>query len=94
MEIALSIPDYHLLNRISLDWHEQFKDYQYVREAIERILGINSLARIYFGQEFCERALPNPEQLGVLIDESQKRNYGFTLVTPFLTAALQPEEYA
>lgn len=44
-------------------------------------------SRLYFGNEFCERLLPDAETLKRAIKLTDKSRIGFTLVTPFLTEA-------
>lgn len=43
--------------------------------------------RLYFGNEFCERLLPNVETLKRALDLSDRSQVSFSLVTPFLTEA-------
>lgn len=41
--------------------------------------------RIYFGQEFCERLLPSPEDLERAIDFTRENRLQFTFTTPYVT---------
>jgi len=41
--------------------------------------------RIYFGHETCEKLLPTFDEIGGLLEISEKRGLGLTFVTPFLT---------
>lgn len=41
--------------------------------------------RIYFGHETCEKLLPEFNEIGKLVELSEKRNLELTFVTPFLT---------
>ncbi|MBS7640279.1 hypothetical protein KEJ12_01320 [Candidatus Bathyarchaeota archaeon] len=54
---------------------------------IENILRIDTkfYQRIYFGQEFCERLLPSPEDLKRAIDFARENKLQFTLITPYVT---------
>lgn len=42
-------------------------------------------ARIYFGQEFCERLLPSQDDLEKVCAFSERENVHLTLVTPYVT---------
>lgn len=42
-------------------------------------------SRLYFGQEFCQRLLPGVETLRAAIEQAQRRSWGFSLVTPYVT---------
>ncbi|RJQ40968.1 MAG: hypothetical protein C4555_00595 [Dehalococcoidia bacterium] len=44
-------------------------------------------SRLYFGQEFCERLLPDVSQLEQALDFAGEYGLGFTLVTPYVTEA-------
>lgn len=45
----------------------------------------SSYQRIYFGSEFCQNLIPEPEELKSALDYCQKNNKGFTFVTPILS---------
>jgi len=47
----------------------------------------DDFTRLYFGQEFCERLLPEESQLASAIALADERNLDFTLVTPYVTCA-------
>jgi len=42
-------------------------------------------SRLYFGQEFCERLLPLPNELSKAVSCAKDTKIGFTLVTPYVT---------
>ncbi len=42
-------------------------------------------SRLYFGQEFCERLLPSPQDLEQAVQFTLQRGLGFTFVTPYVT---------
>lgn len=44
-----------------------------------------SFPRLYFGNEFCERLLPNSEELITALEFVRERGIEFTLVTPYVT---------
>jgi hypothetical protein len=43
--------------------------------------------RLYFGQEFCERLLPDRRQIDEVTAFAARRNLAFTFVTPYVTNA-------
>lgn len=51
---------------------------------IEKIHGL-ILSRIYFGTEFCEKLIPNIEDLKKVLDIIYRNNLEFTLLTPQVT---------
>lgn len=85
MELALGIPDFYTLNLLSQEWDELFLQYSYVRNSLENIAEVNKVSRVYFGQEFCERALPDPEQLSHAFKVCRNKGVSFSLATPYLT---------
>jgi len=46
---------------------------------------IHDVTRLYFGQEFCERLLPDQHQLAEALRFAHERCLEFTLVTPYVT---------
>lgn len=85
MELVLSIPDFYTLNLLSQEWDELFSQYSYVRNSLENIAEVNKVSRVYFGQEFCEKALPDPEQLSHAFVVCRKKGVSFSLATPYVT---------
>lgn len=81
MEWALHVPGTEGLERIGEPWSGSPER----REIIEKIFGPVKFTRIYFGQEFCQRALPGAAGLLEAIRESGRRGLDFTLVTPYIT---------
>lgn len=63
--------------------------------AVERVLYINSLEnlkyyrndfdRLYFGQEFCERLIPSPDQVREALLFARNKNLSFSFMTPYVT---------
>ena len=45
----------------------------------------SKFSRLYFGNEFCQRLIPSPQELEKAIEFTIKENLGFTFVTPFVT---------
>jgi hypothetical protein len=45
----------------------------------------DNFTRLYFGIEFCERLLPNMQQLKKVISAVKERAVGFSFVTPYVT---------
>lgn len=46
-----------------------------------------SFTRIYFGNEFCERLLPSPEEINTMLKFVLENNLAFSFVTPYVTDA-------
>lgn len=46
-----------------------------------------SFPRLYFGNEFCERLLPSPEELTSALQFTSDKSIELTLVTPYVTEA-------
>jgi len=86
MEWAITIP-----RGQALEWLEELGKEQMkgpladVREVVEERFGPWSLTRVYFGQEFCEKALPTRKELTQALEVCQKKGMHFTLVTPYVT---------
>lgn len=85
MELVLNIPDFFTLNLLSKTWDELFSQHNCVKNNLENITGVNKVSRVYFGQEFCERALPNSKQLSQAFLECQNNGVSFSLATPYVT---------
>lgn len=47
--------------------------------------GSVDFTRMYFGQEFCEKALPTPKEIQQALTLAKKKEMKFTLVTPYVT---------
>lgn len=45
----------------------------------------DDFTRLYFGQEFCERRVPSPDDLQRALERAVAGGMGFTLVTPYVT---------
>ena len=55
------------------------------RETIEELFGPVRFTRLYFGQEFCERAMPGKQDMLEAIGECERKKIAFTMVTPYVT---------
>ena len=42
-------------------------------------------ARVYYGEEFCERLIPSVEQVCEVLDQAKAAGLGLSLVTPYVT---------
>ena len=56
-----------------------------VWDAGETQFGSSDIRRLYFGQEFCEKALPTLKELDQALEMGEKKGLAFTLVTPYVT---------
>ncbi|MEM2104248.1 MAG: hypothetical protein QW717_05095 [Candidatus Bathyarchaeia archaeon] len=55
---------------------------------VEKLKSWNtSFSRIYFGNEFCERLLPSPEEVDATLKFVLENNLSFSFVTPYVTDA-------
>jgi len=86
MEWVLAVPDIKRLNIIveKSNTHvlDQLKE---VKEKFKNHLGNIAINRLYFGQEFCERALNNPREVEKAFEIAQAQEMEFTLLTPYVT---------
>ncbi|MFZ5633516.1 MAG: hypothetical protein ACOY40_11775 [Bacillota bacterium] len=86
MEWALCIPQSCYLHRIADPWRETGeRNWPDARRVIENMFGGIKFTRLYFGQEFCEKALPAAGELLESVEESKRLGMEFTLVTPYVT---------
>ncbi|MEG6511990.1 hypothetical protein V6C32_08680 [Desulforamulus ruminis] len=85
MEWALGITRGEDLHRISNPREETGStDLGGIKGAFESF-GAARLNRLYFGQEFCERAIPTPGELREAMQRAREHKLDFTLVTPYIT---------
>jgi hypothetical protein len=85
MEWALTIP-----RGQALEWLAESADLEKgplaaIWEAGEDQFGTINFTRLYFGQEFCEKALPTLKELTKAIETAEQKGMEFTLVTPYVT---------
>jgi len=86
MEWALSVPRGEALAWAVEPWGINETDpMRDVREVCEGQLGPIKFTRMYFGQEFCEKALPSPKELDEAVALAERLGINFTLVTPYVT---------
>ena len=86
MEWALAISHGHNIHYLSDPWQKTaVLDMNQLRKVIEAVAGKINFTRLYFGQEFCEKALPRPKELLLAIDKAIEYGMEFTLVTPYVT---------
>lgn len=52
---------------------------------IKSIQGIKGFQRVYYGEEFCERLLPKPNELKKILQDVRHMGKSFSLITPFST---------
>ncbi len=48
---------------------------------------LTRFSRVHFGNEFCQKLIPAPEEMTRAIDAAERFGLGFSLVTPYLTDA-------
>lgn len=94
MEWALSIPRGQAVEWTREPWGGDIPSLMAdVREVCEERFGPLKFTRMYFGQEFCEKALPSKKELSEALALTERLGLEFTLVTPYVTepglAALQ-----
>jgi len=86
IEWAIFIPRVYKLHLLEDSWIENdvFRSMR-VKEIIQKLSGQVHFTRMYFGEEFCERAIPSFQD--VQKGSEVALNYGleFTLVTPYVT---------
>ncbi|EGW41802.1 hypothetical protein [Desulfosporosinus sp. OT] len=88
MEWALSIPRGQALACIDEPWDAKGTGPGFladVREVCEGRFGSIKFTRMYFGQEFCEKALPSQKELDEALALAEQLGMNFTLVTPYVT---------
>lgn len=86
MEWALSIPRGQALGWIEEPWATKENGAMAnIREVCEGQFGSVKFTRMYFGQEFCEKALPSQEELDKALILAEQLGMEFTLVTPYVT---------
>lgn len=81
MEWALFIPRRESLHLAAEPWRKAGE----AKGIIRRLFGPVGFSRLYFGQEFCEKAIPGAEDLLEAVRESRLNKMDFTLVTPYVT---------
>ena len=42
-------------------------------------------SRLYFGNEFCQRLIPSPQEVDQVMDFAQEHHIALSLVTPYVT---------
>lgn len=57
----------------------------WVKRLFAKIKDFGSVTRLYFGNEFCQRLIPNLESVKKAMRTAEERNLKFTLVTPYVT---------
>ena len=88
MEWALSIPRGQALAWVEEPWGVKTTGPGLlvdVREVCEGQFGSIKFTRMYFGQEFCEKALPSQKELDQGLALAEQLGMKFTLVTPYVT---------
>lgn len=86
MEWALSVPRGQALVWIEEPWGvKETGPLADVREVCEGRFGPVEFTRLYFGQEFCEKALPSQKELDQALALAERLGMKFTLVTPYVT---------
>lgn len=86
MEWALAISRGENIHYLSDPWQKTtVLDMKQLRKIIDRIIGKVNFSHLYFGQEFCEKALPNPEELLLAVDKARHYKLSFVLMTPYVT---------
>jgi Collagenase and related proteases len=88
MEWALSIPRGQALKWLEEPWGVKETgpgSLADVREVCEGKFGQVKFTRMYFGQEFCEKALPIHKELDQALALAEQLGMNFTLVTPYVT---------
>lgn len=86
MEWALSIPRGQALAWIEEPWGgKETGPMADVREVCEGRFGRIKFTRMYFGQEFCEKALPSQRELEHALALAERLGMTFCLVTPYVT---------
>lgn len=86
MEWALLIPRGQAVSWSDEPWgNKENGTLADVREVCEEQFGPIKFTRMYFGQEFCEKALPSQKELDQALIVSGQQEMKFTLVTPYVT---------
>lgn len=86
MEWALAIPHEQAFKRMEEPWGGVKASYLIsVKEIIEAKYGPITFTRLYFGEEFCERALSSGAALARAMGAAEERGWEFTFVTPYVT---------
>lgn len=86
MELALAAPDSRRLDLLDTPWRESvFQGTLQPRREIESIWEDLRITRLYFGQEFCDRALPGEDEVASALSKAGEKGLKFTLVTPYLS---------
>ena len=84
MQWALFIPNLHQFHYLEDPW--QTKNSTIGKKLFHQLhgeFGEIAFNRLYFGQEFCERAMPGIREIKEALDRSKGKE--FTLVTPYVT---------
>lgn len=82
MEWAFSITDLNNMVYLGSHWKDSVKNKD-VQNILEDLQGNIKFTRLYFGQEFCEKAIPGAEDIKRAIDKI--KDMKFTFVTPYVT---------
>ncbi|HBV99376.1 MAG: hypothetical protein JL50_21815 [Peptococcaceae bacterium BICA1-7] len=86
MEWALAITDRGSLDLAGSPWKNIFLQGKCSpQQVVESLFGKIRFTRLYFGQEFCDRAIPGKEDMTEAILTSLKKGMKFSLVTPYTT---------
>lgn len=73
------------LHRLEDPWGKPAGVGESPRGTIEELFGPVRFTRLYFGQEFCERAMPGKQDMLEAVGECTRKKIAFTLVTPYAT---------
>lgn len=86
MEWAIFIPRVDKLHLLEDSWIENavFRSMR-VKEIIQKLSGQVHFTRMYFGEEFCERAIPSFQDVQKASEVALNYGLEFTLVTPYVT---------
>lgn len=86
LEWVLAIPHEQAFKRMEEPWGGAKTSYLTgIKETLEAKYGPIHFTRLYFGEEFCERALSTGKALAKAVAAAEERGWGFTYVTPYLT---------
>lgn len=86
MEWTLAIPGRDSLDLADNPWKSiVFQGKCHPQQVVEGLFGKIRFTRLYFGQEFCSRLIPEKEEMTGAISKSHNKGLEFSLVTPYAT---------
>lgn len=86
MEWALGISHLGNIHQIASPWEGvKIVNAPEIKTILEGLFGTICFKRLYFGQEFCDRAIPPPGELLEAVQHAGDHEMNFTLVTPYAT---------